>query len=121
MTVKSNTASETLGKSHLTIAQRVRELRKERRWTQAHLAAELDISQGRLSDLERGNGSFSAEQLLRILRLFNAPITQFEPAPSQTTTTAKLQNALARLGARHLRENPRRWRACWCGTSIGSA
>jgi len=95
-------ASNPLAKSRLVVARRVRELRRGRRWTQEQLAGELGISQGRLSELERGDGSFTAEQLLRVLRLFNVSISEFDVAP--VDSAAELQNALARLGARHLRE-----------------
>lgn len=86
----------------------MRELRIGRRMTQAQLAAVLGLSQNRLSEIERGGGSFTAEQLLILLKLFNVTVSQLalsgpedEPnVPAQT----HLQNALARLGAGHLRE-----------------
>jgi hypothetical protein len=59
------------------------------------------LSQSRLSEIERGGGSFTAEQLLQVLRLFNVTIDEFtEPR----TVEDELQNALERLGAHHLRE-----------------
>jgi transcriptional regulator with XRE-family HTH domain len=67
------------------------------------LARELDLSQARLSELERGDGSFTAEQLLDVLRIFNVPVDHFAPKPAPVE--ASLQNALARLGATHLRES----------------
>ena len=94
MTIKALKAS---------IGERVRRLRQERRLSQARLAKELAISQNYLSELERGQGSFTAEQLLTILRLFNVPVDYF--APAKVSTGAQLQNSLARLGAKHLAEN----------------
>jgi transcriptional regulator with XRE-family HTH domain len=85
------------------IARKVRELRTERRLTQQELARRLGLSQGRLSELERGDGSFTAEQLLAILSLFNVPATHFAPQPQKHEHD--LQNALARHGATHLRES----------------
>lgn len=84
------------------IASKVRQLRQDRRWGQAELAKQLGLSQSRLSEIERGAGSFSAEQLLLLLSLFNVSITEF----AQTTSEPELalQNALARLGASHLHE-----------------
>lgn len=70
--------------------------------TQKELAARLGLSQGRLSEIERGDGSFTAEQLLLMLRLFNVPASHFLP-PSRDEG-AELQNALVRLGATHLHE-----------------
>lgn len=87
------------------IAQQVRALRKERHFTQAELAAQLGLSQSRLSELEQGAGSFTAEQFVRLLLLFNADLHSFVPSPSQRQDQT-LQNALARLGAVHLQESP---------------
>lgn len=81
------------------VGARVRELREARRWSQSALARELELSQPRLSQIERGQGSFSAEQLLRILELFNVGVDFFVPNPR---AGSPLQNALARHGARHL-------------------
>lgn len=90
------------GKWRFSIGEGIRKLRRERSWTQARLAELLGISQNYLSELERGQGSFSAEQLLTILRHFNVPIDYFEP--SKTPIEGQIQNALARQGARHLIE-----------------
>ncbi len=86
-----------------TIGERVRLLRHERKLTQAQLAKTLFISQNYLSELERGQGSFTAENLLTILRYFNVPIDYF--APKSFPAEDQLQNSLARLGASHLAEN----------------
>jgi transcriptional regulator with XRE-family HTH domain len=94
---------QDLSKIRNQIAHKVRELRTERRLTQQELARRLGLSQGRLSELERGDGSFTAEQLLAILSLFNVPATHFAPQPPKHETD--LQNALARHGATHLRES----------------
>ena len=84
------------------IAGVVRALRKERGWTQAELAEKLGLSQNRLSEVERGDGSFTAEQFLLILKIFNVTTGRF----ADTTDRAQqLQNALARLGASHLQES----------------
>lgn len=84
------------------IAEKVRELRLARRWTQSELARQLGLSQSRLSEIEGGAGSFTAEQLLVILRLFNVGVEAFAPEP--TDPVAQLQNALVRHGATHLVE-----------------
>lgn len=86
------------------IARRVLQVRKERRWTQADLAARLDLSQSRLSEIERGGGSFTAEQLFEIARLFNVAPSDFAARPA-ADPASELQNVLARLGAAHLRED----------------
>lgn len=84
------------------IARVVRALRKERGWTQAELAEKLGLSQNRLSEVERGDGSFTAEQFLLILKIFNVTTGRFAAAADRTQ---QLQNALARLGASHLQES----------------
>jgi transcriptional regulator with XRE-family HTH domain len=85
------------------IAKVVRTLRRERAWTQAELAGKLGLSQSRLSEIESGAGSFTAEQFLLILRLFNVTTSHFTGAGSDRAL--QLQNALARLGAHHLQES----------------
>jgi transcriptional regulator with XRE-family HTH domain len=85
------------------IGAKVRELRLRRRWTQARLAELLGISQNYLSVLERGQGSFTAEQLLTLLRHFNIPIDEF--SPEKQSVGSQIQNALARQGADHLLES----------------
>jgi transcriptional regulator with XRE-family HTH domain len=67
------------------------------------LAKHLDVSQSRLSDVERGQRSLSAEELLDVLRLFNVPATDF--SGDARASESQMQNALERLGARHLRES----------------
>lgn len=88
--------------SRRRIAAKVRELRTSRRLTQRELAGVLGLSQNRLSEIERGGGSFSAEQLLLILRLFNVDVDTFDD--SRSSTEGVLQNALIRFGADHLRQ-----------------
>ena len=86
------------------IARTVRELRLARGMTQSHLARLLLLSQSRLSEIESGQGSFSAEQFIRILRTFNVPVSRFDRGPRDVADS--LQKALARLGAAHLVEDP---------------
>jgi transcriptional regulator with XRE-family HTH domain len=95
--------TEPLGKYRGQIASKVRELRRSRKWTQAELARQLQLSQNRLSELERGAGSFTAEQFLLLLKLFNVAASRFVSEPGEHDL--RLQNALARLGALHLQES----------------
>ena len=91
-----------LAKTRKEIGGKVRELRLSRKWSQAELARHLELSQNRLSEIERGDGSFSAEHLLLLLRMFNVSASHFvDPAPDPALG---LQNALARFGASHLQE-----------------
>jgi HTH-type transcriptional regulator / antitoxin HipB len=93
-----------LDKFRSEIAKTARELREERRWSQAQLGKKIGISQSRLSEIEGGAGSFTAEQLLALAQLFNVPPTRFAGAGSRPSVAADVQNALARLGATHVVE-----------------
>lgn len=85
------------------IARRVRDLRLSRKLTQRELASRLDLSQSRLSELEQGKGSFSAEHFIVLQRIFN--VTSHDLAGIPQAAQTELQNALARLGASHLHES----------------
>jgi transcriptional regulator with XRE-family HTH domain len=98
--MQSNKRSQLRRKSGLRIGEKVRALRLDRRWSQAELAKRLGLSQARLSEIERGAGSFTAEQFIELLALFNVTVGHF--APGDASVEAELQNALARLGATHL-------------------
>lgn len=85
------------------IAQKVRSLRKSRGVSQGELARLLHASQSRLSEIEAGKGSFSAEQLIFILKYFNVPLSYFETTPADPGNA--IQKALAHYGAAHLVED----------------
>lgn len=85
------------------IAKKVRELRLERHWTQTRLARLLNLSQNRLSEIENGQGSFTAEHLISILTVFNVSLDYF--AKTKASAEEQLQNILERLGAAHLKGN----------------
>lgn len=85
------------------IGATVRRLRKDRLWTLAELARHLELSESRLSELERGAGSFSAGHLLVLFRLFQVGPEDFiEPDDTRDPVVGSLQTALVRFGARHL-------------------
>jgi transcriptional regulator with XRE-family HTH domain len=102
MNMRASNAKEPLVNSRRRVGERLRELREQRHWTQVDLADRLFLSQARLSHIERGEASLTAEQLLEVLKIFNVSITDFDAQPSPDPQQA-LQNVLARLGARHLR------------------
>ncbi|MBP9085182.1 MAG: helix-turn-helix transcriptional regulator [Kofleriaceae bacterium] len=97
-------AATQISQSRERIASKVRALRVARGWTLQELAKELGVSLSRLSEVERGDGSFTAEQLLVLLRIFNVPVSEFA-TPEKTEYATQLQNALAYLGAGRLRES----------------
>ena len=93
----------TAARPKASLGSKIRELRKERRWTQVRLAVLLGITQGHLSQLERGNGTVSADQLLTLLKHFNVQLDYF--STGKASTGSQLQNALAWQGASHLAES----------------
>lgn len=93
---------QSLEKVSEQIGKVVRETRQERGWRQAELAERLELSQPRLSEVERGVRDLSAAQFLRFLEITNTSITRFLPEPP--SEDAALQNALVRHGATHLRQ-----------------
>jgi len=94
--------SESQLKERARIGRRLRELREERRLSQAELARRLSVSQGRLSQIEGGKASLTAEQFLLVLRIFQVSVTTFARPPS---VASELQSTLARLGAFQLQED----------------
>lgn len=59
---------------------RIQELRTQRDWSQADLAARLDVSRQTINALERGRYDPSLPLAFRIARLFNLTIEEiFEP------------------------------------------
>jgi transcriptional regulator with XRE-family HTH domain len=75
--------------------------------TQAELSKRLGMSQGLFSVVERGEGSFSAEQFVEILRVFNVTVGDLVGETEAAGAEASLQSALSRLGAAHLAEDAR--------------
>lgn len=99
--MKPSAATLDLDTTRLRIVRKLREVRIARGWTQAELAERLGLSQARLSVIERGGGTISAEQFVVLLAITNLPIDEFLPRQDPED---EIQNALARLGALHLRE-----------------
>lgn len=57
-----------------------------------------------MSEIERGQGSFTAEQFLLVLKSFNASLSSFISGPGASAEKL-LQNAISRLGAGSLQES----------------
>lgn len=58
------------------LKNRLRELRAERRWSQADLADHLDVSRQTVNALETGRYDPSLPLAFRIARLFDLPIEE---------------------------------------------
>lgn len=85
------------------ISQGIRSARVSRRLSQAELAQKLGISQSRLSEIEQGKGSITAEQFIVLLQFFNLPISHFVKQEN-VSFEDQLQNRLVQLGGSQLRE-----------------
>jgi len=83
------------------IGATLRNVRKTKQMTQGELAGLLGLSQPRLSEIERGRSSLTAEQFLHLLQVLNLKVNAFNKRASPSRS---LQNALVRFGANHLRE-----------------
>jgi putative transcriptional regulator len=60
---------------------RMKDLRRERKWTQAYLASQASVSRQTINALERGKYDPSLPLAFRIARLFEIRIEEvFEPA-----------------------------------------
>lgn len=81
-----------------SICSSLKKIRQERNWTQVKLAELLGLSQSRLSEIEKGKGSLTAEQLLVLLETFHLTLSDFSYAPV-TEHSRYLRSALTRLGA----------------------
>ena len=67
----------------LLVGQRIRQIRKSRRLTQADLAARIGATQSDLSRMENGEYKVGLDTLFRILQVFELSMSRFfeeEPA-----------------------------------------
>ena len=87
------------------IANALKEIRRKHHLTQTELAQKISLSQSRLSEIEKGKGSITAEQLITLIQAFNLPLSHFIKTKS-VDPEPQLQNALARLGSPQLQEDP---------------
>lgn len=93
---------DVLDKHRAAIAERVRQLRLARHLNQAELSRRLGVSQGRLSEIERGAGSLTAEQFLLLLQLFEVEASEFT-APFASASANDREQTAARLRALYVR------------------
>jgi transcriptional regulator with XRE-family HTH domain len=63
-----------------TIGTRIASFRHSLKWTQDHLAAELDIPRSMLSDIENNKTSPKLELLDKIAQKLNVPLNNLLPA-----------------------------------------
>lgn len=85
------------------ISSALKKLRHKRHLSQAEMAKILDVSQPSFSLIETGKISLSAEKFLILIERFNLSLGDFINVKKKSPEH-ELQNALVRLGAKHLRE-----------------
>lgn len=71
------------------MTNRLKDLRTQRKWTQAHLAKQLEVSRQTVNALERGKYHPSLRLAFRIARLFQSRIEDvFQPTLRKETDVA---------------------------------
>lgn len=58
----------------MMLADRIRQLRQEKRWTQAELGEKIDIRQKQVSSYERGVNIPSTDVLIKLAEVFNVTL-----------------------------------------------
>lgn len=66
-------------------------LRKARNWTQATLARQLNVSQGRIAQMEKAPDKLSVGQFMRLLSALDAQLLIQANPPAPPPTTAATQ------------------------------
>jgi transcriptional regulator with XRE-family HTH domain len=66
----------------LLVGQKIRQIRKSRRLTQAELASRIGVTQSDLSRMENGEYKVGLDTLFRILHVFELSMSHFFEEPS---------------------------------------
>jgi transcriptional regulator with XRE-family HTH domain len=61
----------------LLVGQKIRQIRKSRRWTQSDLASRIGVTQSDLSRMENGEYKVGLDTLFRILQAFELSMSHF--------------------------------------------
>lgn len=74
----------------LLVGQKIRQIRKSRRLTQAELASRIGVTQSDLSRMENGEYKVGLDTLFRILQVFELSMSNFfeEPAADAESTAS---------------------------------
>ena len=76
----------------MTIADRIKQLRQERQWTQAELAEKIGIKQKQISAYERGVNSPSTDFLIKIADAFGVTLDFLAFAVKGETAKLNIQD-----------------------------
>jgi transcriptional regulator with XRE-family HTH domain len=88
------------------VGKKIRQIRKDRKLTQAELAAKIGIQQSDLCRMETGEYKVSLEALFKILRIFDMSIAEFFHEEGSGSTPGverdvELLNQFRKLDPRH--------------------
>jgi transcriptional regulator with XRE-family HTH domain len=67
----------------LLVGQKIRQIRKSRRWTQSDLAGRIGVTQSDLSRMENGEYKVGLDTLFRILQVFELSMSHFFEEPAE--------------------------------------
>ena len=77
----------------IVVGQKIRQIRKSRRLTQADLAGRIGVTQSDLSRMENGEYKVGLDTLFRILQVFELSMSRFFEEPA--TETVEVEEAAA--------------------------
>ena len=66
----------------LLVGQKIRQIRKSRKWTQSDLASRIGVTQSDLSRMENGEYKVGLDTLFRILQVFEMTMGRFFEEPA---------------------------------------
>jgi len=73
----------------LLVGQKIRQIRKSRRWTQSDLASRIGVTQSDLSRMENGEYKVGLDTLFRILQVFELSMSHFFEEPAEVADTGR--------------------------------
>ncbi len=73
----------------IVVGQKIRQIRKSRRLTQADLAGRIGVTQSDLSRMENGEYKVGLDTLFRILQVFELSMSRFFEEPAADATEAE--------------------------------
>ena len=73
----------------IVVGQKIRQIRKSRRLTQADLAGRIGVTQSDLSRMENGEYKVGLDTLFRILQVFELSMSRFFEEPTAETAEAE--------------------------------
>lgn len=73
----------------LLVGQKIRQIRKSRKWTQSDLANRIGVTQSDLSRMENGEYKVGLDTLFRILQAFEFSMSRFFEEPAEVPEPAR--------------------------------